>query len=256
MSETIEQDDLPLKRCSNPECHKWLPATPDYFHRHKEMKDGLQFECKECKSKRSKAYNSRPEVQKHNQTYQQTYYNQPEKRAHKTATDIARQRARRNSPVTRESVLAYDKEFRNRPGRRERRHADWKSWHTKNKDYRRDYEKVYHALPETKEKRRGYQANREARKKAIAGTHTPTQIREQLKLQHYRCYYAACGHAKFEKIKGKYIYHVDHTFPISRVVGTDIPANDMSYLVLACPCCNDSKGDRYPWEWFEGGKLL
>ncbi len=103
---------------------------------------------------------------------------------------------------------------------------------------------------------RVYSGIRRARKRAIGGTHTAAQIQELLKRQKYRCYYAACGHARFEKRNGKYIFHVDHTFPISRVVGTDIPANDINYLVLACPFCNISKHDKFPWEFPEGGKLL
>jgi hypothetical protein len=100
------------------------------------------------------------------------------------------------------------------------------------------------------------QNNRRVRQQAILGFSTPQQIEEQLKRQHYRCYYAACGHAKFERVKGKYVYHIDHTYPLSRVIGTDIPANDMSYLVLACPSCNTSKNNKFPWEWVEGGRLL
>jgi len=86
--------------------------------------------------------------------------------------------------------------------------------------------------------------------------YTAAQIREQLKRQHYRCYYAKCGFAKFQRIKGKFVYHVEHTFPVSRVAATATPANDIGYLVLACPACNLSKGDKFPWEWPEGGRLL
>lgn len=102
--------------------------------------------------------------------------------------------------------------------------------------------------------------NYRARQKEVQGTYTPEQIEEQLKRQKYRCYYARCGFSRFKRIKEngkwKYLYHVEHTFPISRVAGMDIPANDMSYLVLACESCNDSKNNKFPWEWPEGGRLL
>ncbi len=97
---------------------------------------------------------------------------------------------------------------------------------------------------------------RRARKKSVLGTHTAAQIQEQLKRQRYRCYYAACGFSKFPRVKGKYLYQVEHTFPLSRVAGTDIPANDISYLVLSCDHCNGSKSSKYPWEWPQGGRLL
>src|SRR6266567_2977546 len=110
--------------------------------------------------------------------------------------------------------------------------------------------------PHVQEQKRARTLNYIARKKAVQGTYTSKQIQEQLKRQKHRCYYAACGFAKFEKKKGKYVYHIGHTFPLSRVVGTDIPANSIDYLVLACPTCNMNKKNKFPWEWSEGGRLL
>lgn len=147
---------------------------------------------------------------------------------HVLAAQKARQRVRRSCPEIREHNHAYNRAYTSRPEYQEQR---------------RPRERVN-------------SHNRRARKKSIAGTHTVEQIQEQLKRQRYRCYYAACGHAKFEKRKGKYVYHIEHTFPISRIAGTNIPANDMSYLVLACPTCNMQKHDKFPWEWPEGGRLL
>jgi len=133
-----------------------------------------------------------------------------------------------------------------------------KAWLRAHPDWRNAYQRRYRAAHRAQHAI--YQRNREIRKKAIAGTHTAAQIEEQLKRQKYRCYYAACGYAKFKRVKEngrwKYLYHVDHTFPLSRVAGTDIPANDMSYLVLACDHCNESKRNRFPWEWPEGNRLL
>ncbi len=112
-----------------------------------------------------------------------------------------------------------------------------------------------HFSPEGKKRRnaysRAYGPIRRARKKALQdiGAHTGQQIQEQLKRQRCRCYYCQ---AKFER---RYIYHVDHTFPISRASGDD-PINDISYLVLACPTCNLKKNDKFPWEFPEGGRLL
>jgi len=91
--------------------------------------------------------------------------------------------------------------------------------------------------------------NRSARKRAVAGKHTPKQIHEQYDRQKGKCYYCR------KKVKWG-DHHVDHTFPLSRVVGTDIPANDISYLVITCAHCNESKGAKFPWEWPEGGRLL
>jgi len=112
---------------------------------------------------------------------------------------------------------------------------------------------VYRSKTEVHAHNRAYKAQYRTHKRAILGTHTPAQIIEQLKRQKHKCYYCS---KRFEKYKGKHVYHVDHTFPLSRVAGTDIPANDISYLVLTCPTCNLRKNNKFPWEWPEGGRLL
>lgn len=134
---------------------------------------------------------------------------------------------------------------------RERKLAYLHSYYQRNRErelanrsaYRREFPERMHA----------YKQKRRATKNSIAGKHTSGQILDLLKRQKYKCYYC---NTKFEKHKDKYVYQVDHTFPISRVVDTDIPANDISYLVLACPRCNRSKKDKFPWEFPQGGKLL
>ncbi len=100
---------------------------------------------------------------------------------------------------------------------------------------------------------RAKEHRRRARQRAVPGSHTPEQIQEQLIRQRRKCYYCR---GKFEKRGNQYVFHIEHTFPLSRVVGTDIPANDIGYLVLACPTCNFKKRDKFPWEWPEGGRLL
>jgi 5-methylcytosine-specific restriction endonuclease McrA len=106
-----------------------------------------------------------------------------------------------------------------------------------------------YAKPEIGEKRRTYLHNYRAAKRGRRETVSVAQIQEQLKRQKCRCYYCS---TKFER---RYIYHVDHTFPLSKASGND-PINGISYLVLACPDCNVKKKDRYPHEFPEGGKLL
>jgi hypothetical protein len=102
--------------------------------------------------------------------------------------------------------------------------------------------------------KRAAHIRRRARKRAVPGNLTTQQIQQKLKAQRYRCYYAACGYAKFEKKNGKYIYHLEHTIPLSRTEYN--PKNDVNYVVLACPACNMSKHDKLPWEWSEGGRLF
>ena len=94
------------------------------------------------------------------------------------------------------------------------------------------------------EETRAYSAARRARLRKAEGTHTPADIQAQLKRQEGRCYY--CG-VKLDKG-----YDVDHVVPITR--GGN---NDPSNLVIACPTCNRSKGDKLIHEWSgNNGRLL
>lgn len=235
------------KRCNGP-CGRILPSTTEHFHERKASRDGLQHVCKDC----------RLEYDNHNRDRKRAnakvHDSIPENKERRRANE----KARRNNPETREGFLAakranyhspkskaHLKDYYKKPEVRDRKKANTKA------RYHNPITGLY-----VREQKRAYTLNRIARKKAIPGTYTVSQIQDQLKRQRYRCYYAACGHAKFEKVNGKHIYHIDHTFPISRIAGTNIPANDISYLVLACPTCNMSKGDKFPWEWPEGGRLF
>jgi hypothetical protein len=93
-----------------------------------------------------------------------------------------------------------------------------------------------------------------ARKKGAKGNLSKEQLLRKLKAQKFRCYYAAWGHAKFERRNGRYIYHIEHTVPISRT--DEQPRHDMDFIVLACPTCNLSKGAKLPHEWPQGGRLF
>lgn len=161
-------------------------------------------------------------------------------------------RAYMQRPEVKASQSAYFKihhlTYYNRPGVKEHKQAYDKERRKKGSYYQRPEVKLNHCA---------HQRTRRARKQSVQGAHTPEQIQEQLKRQKYRCYYADCGHAKFERDKnGKCLYEIEHTYPLDRVRETDIPANDISYIVLACRSCNSKKGTRFPWEWPEGGRLL
>jgi hypothetical protein len=206
------------KRCSV--CKKDLPATPEFFYRKRSRKDGFSSKCKGCENEKIKERLSLPDVRERKLAYDKAYARRLEVREHRKKYC---------------DVYFSDPEVQ--------KHATVRR-------------KGYRQLPKVRGNRRVADHTRRMRKKAILGVFTSRQIQEQLKRQRYRCYYAACGYAKFEKCDGKYIYHIDHTFPVSRIAGMDIPANDIGYLVLACPSCNHKKSNKFPWEWPEGGRLL
>ncbi len=235
------------RRCTV--CKSIYPATTEFFSRQASVKCGLRSHCKVCTAKEHIEYTSDPEVKEHLRVYGQEYQSRPEVRQHRrdqskiyVRLPEIRERNRANrwkwrgSPEAHERDRVYAEERRNTP--------EYQEWY-----------QAYSALPHTKLLRRGHSHKHRSRKKAVLGTYTAAQIQEQLKRQHYRCYYAACGFSKFEKRNGQYIYHIDHTFPLARANGNE-PINDISYLVLACPTCNMSKGSKYPWEWGKGGRLL
>jgi 5-methylcytosine-specific restriction endonuclease McrA len=131
--------------------------------------------------------------------------------------------------------------------------ATAKVWESNHRAQRRARKRIYRQkrLEHVREKDRVYAATRNMRQKAIPGTLTQEQIQEKLKKQRYKCYYCA---VKFEKRNGRYVYHLEHTIPISRVEAG--PRHDVNYVVLSCPHCNAKKHNKLPHEWLEGGRLF
>jgi len=216
-----------LKRCTA--CGETFPATTEELCRCKTHKDGLLTECKGCKKKRDKAYRGLPGVREYHRAYAETYYSRPE---------------------IKEQVRNYHQAYYHRPDVQEQVRVKRRDYYTlpEIKKYYQERDK----RPERQAHHLVNERTRRARKRSVLGTHTPQQIQDRLQRQRFCCYYCS---SKFERVKGKYIYHVDHTFPLSRASG-DAPINSIDYLVLACPTCNLKKGTKYPWEWHEGGKLL
>lgn len=234
----MDEQNPPMKRCTGP-CGQEYPATTKYFHRNSQQRNGLDPRCKKCKGARNKLYYERSEVQEHrkeyynrqeiqerDQSYRKEYYRRPE----------VKEKAQRyrKRPEVRQRLVSYQREYSERPSVKE-------------------YQKEYRRTPRVRERSRIASSNRSARKKSVQGTYTSQQIQELLKRQKNKCYYCQ---KRLQKGKDKYIYHIEHTFPLSRVAGTDIPANSIDYIVLACPTCNMAKGDKFPWEWPEGGRLF
>jgi Pyruvate/2-oxoacid:ferredoxin oxidoreductase delta subunit len=286
----LSQESNPQKQCTK--CKLFFPATLEFFFKDKSRKDGLYSRCKSCESKREKArrrsINMKPEVtitvpdgQKRCAKCENVYPATPE------FFYRARQRkdglysyckvcndAIRHDPEERKKKIAYNHAYYRNEENRTRIKAQTRAYYRSHHSEAREKAKIHNQLPEVREYRLAYfkeynkrpeirerdrearniaKKNRRAHAKAIAGSYTNDQIRDLLKRQKHKCYYCC---QQFEKRDGKYIYHIDHTYPINRVVGTDIPANDIAYLVLACPSCNHKKSDKFPWEFPEGGRLL
>lgn len=225
--------DVPMKKCSGP-CGQEKPSIAEFWHRNKKAKDGLSYVCKKCMQDYHKQRTLQPEAKQRRRAYMKEYCARMEVKQHRKE---------------------YSKEYYGRSGVYEKHKEHIRARYRDPEERERilEHQKEYRSLPEAQELRRIRGINYRARKKSLEGAHSLEQIQEQLKRQKYKCYYCQ---KKLEKAKGRYVYHIEHTFPLSRVVGTDIPANSIDYLVLACPTCNISKGDKFPWEWAEGGRLF
>lgn len=153
LSPRAQDDNTPLKRCSNPTCkNPWLPATTEYFYSHNEGKGGLRPDCKVCWRARVKA----------------------RKLAHPEEY-IARSKAdyKAHAAERRAKQLLY---MQTHPDQ----HREWSNAHV---EEQRAYRRLNAHILRTNTR------NRYARKKGNGGTHTHEDIQAQYKRQKGKCYY-------------------------------------------------------------------
>lgn len=112
---------------------------------------------------------------------------------------------------------------------RERAAQAMHAYYVANKEEKAEYDRAYRTSNPHIHKAK--KARRRARLHAAEGTHTSADIRMQYEKQEGRCFY--CG------VEVGDTYHVDHVVPLSRG-GSNWPEN----LVIACPPCNISKGNK------------
>ncbi len=131
---------------------------------------------------------------------------------------------------------------RYRTEHREEHRAEGRRFYARHHDEMRTHQREY--LKRHPECARAYVTRRRARKLAAGGNFKASDVRRQLRSQKGRCYWCNA------KLNGE--HHIDHVIPLSRG-GSNGPDN----IVIACPICNLSKGDKLPHEWNgNGGKLL
>lgn len=95
-----------------------------------------------------------------------------------------------------------------------------------------------------KDKVRALDHAKRAKRCAVEGKHTASQIRDLLKKQKGRC--INC------KVNIESRYHIDHIIPISRG-----GSNWITNIQLLCPPCNISKSAKDPILWaIENGRLI
>jgi len=103
-----------------------------------------------------------------------------------------------------------------------------------------EYSRQYRRL--NPDKKRAETQRYRARKALAPGSHTASDIRNQLAAQNHKCWWCS------KTVPGNG-YHVDHLVPLHRQ-GSNGPEN----IVIACPACNLGKNARMPWDF--NGRLL
>lgn len=268
------------KRCSA--CRNFFPATPEYFPRQKSSKDGLKTLCKPCQLEYNHAYyaSHRKEISEQRKGYYQEHshhlreysakyredhpeevrqsiarYNHTDRRKLSKARYNAthREENRRYSTMWHAEHREEDKEYRTRYNteHHEKRLISGRRYRAEHREERNEKTRQYRRTDRGRIMHRTHENNRRVRKLLIGGTLTVEQIQEKMKAQRYRCYYCQ---KHFEKCNGKYLFHLEHTIPLSRTEHN--PRHDINYVVLSCSPCNLKKNNRLPHEFFEGGRLL
>jgi 5-methylcytosine-specific restriction endonuclease McrA len=214
------ESTTPAKTCAK--CGAVLPATPGYFNRDKEGKDGLHSSCKSCSRRKARDYYA----------------------AH---SDRILEQIKTREAANPEKAREWDRTYYQRL--KERRPNDGKERYAKRKDKVALYKQINkerlaanrkatkHTWASRRPACRVAEANRRrARKKNNGGSHTAADIEQQYERQKGKCFY--CG----AKVGKK--YHVDHVVPLAKG-GSNGPEN----LVIACPSCNCAKHDKHPMDF-------
>lgn len=225
-----------LKACTK--CGKEFPKTLEFFCAHKEGRDGLNPQCKEC----DRAY--REANRKRLAEYQRAW----RKANREKIAGWGKEYYQANRDRIQERNKAYHQT--NREKTKENRSA----WAAANPEkmleygrryYRANREKKLAATRERAKKnpdqQRAKRGRRRARVLAAPGSHTAADIQSLYAAQEGRCAY--CNAEVGQN------YHVDHVVPLSRG-GSNWPDN----LAIACPSCNSSKNDKLLEEWEGGSK--
>lgn len=97
--------------------------------------------------------------------------------------------------------------------------------------YQRQYHRGYYKTEELRQQAAYRTRSRRMRKVINGGSHTPLQIQQLLSIQERKCAYCKCDVTNS--------YHIDHIEPISKG-----GSNGIYNLVITCPTCNLSKGNK------------
>lgn len=239
------------KTCSK--CDRTLPVSD--FSSNKTRRDGLQDRCKACNRAYAEANKERIRARKRARYAENADEQRARSLAYRAANlDRVRAYDRERTSKRREWKMAYDRA--RYAANKEQDNERSRLYRLANHDRLRTAAHTKYAMnPEAVKRRvrawivahpveaRAQSQRRRGRERSAEGTHTAADLQAQYERQRSRCYW--CG----QTIDSE--YHVDHIVPLSKG-GSNWPEN----LVIACPQCNQSKGDKLPHEWPKSGRLL
>lgn len=211
-------------------CKLDLPVAS--FGKNRAAKDGLQGQCRSCRSesqKRSEAY----------RTYQRRYskankdrLSERAKARYKENPEPAKSRARAWKNANPERKKELDRLWNQ--NNRERANKNSREWARKNREKRKEIVRRY--AQANKEKIRINAARYRARKQALCAVpYTERQLLDKLLVWNYRCY--LCSELLDDTL------HWDHVKPLA-AGGADMLCN----LRPTHGKCNQSKGGKWPLE--------
>lgn len=245
-AEEADKDRVKEKVCSR--CGENKFATVENFYRAKTGKYGLDAVCRACRAQQS--ITNREQIRERNRAYYETHKEQiSEARRifHAANKERLNQQSREWNQNNKEKRTEYNRNYwrQVRSLNKEQENERARERYNANREEIRKRINAYRKADKQKEslRRRIDNHRRRIRKLQAEGKHTTTDIQSQYNRQRGKCYY--CG------IKVGDTYDVDHIIPLSRG-GTNWPDN----IVIACPTCNASKGNKLLHEWTRGGRLL
>jgi 5-methylcytosine-specific restriction endonuclease McrA len=258
MSDIIPET-TPTKQCSR--CKKHKPAIPEYFYFYKTKGGAINPHCIQCyKERYALEHPPKPKMPSIegmqqcadcNEFFPATSQYFAKNAATKSGlrSDCKKCRSIRRTKhreENRDRYRAYE-QSRIEKHREDCHHyleAHREELREKSRLYARgNIEKIRHYQLAHPEQRKAHKQKRRATKRGNGGVCTAQDISSQYARQKGKCYWCS------KKVPKN--YHIDHVIPLSRGGSSD-PSN----LVIACPACNLSKGNKLPHEWPRGGKLI
>lgn len=224
----MSSDSIPQKQCMD--CALVYPETTHNFRRSKGFKSGYHPRCKVCWKLKDDKYRAE--------------YFTPERVAYKQQRDNQYYANHKEQWQVRQNTPEYRAKQNERHKQKDTQSPGWRKKYRK-REYQRDKLKIAQRLEQWKINnihriraiKRRYKAKRAGWIGASTDHYTDEDVQRQYTDQNGQCYYC-------ERLLNG-VFHPDHFIPLSRG-----GSNAADNIVIACPHCNLSKGNRlYPDEW-------